>query len=53
MDYFQSLINTLKDFKKDGVTKSEALACLEFDSDEYPDQDELNEALEIVYGEEK
>lgn len=50
MNFYERVVETLNQFKKDGITKNDALSCLEFDSDEYPDAQVLNQALEKVYG---
>lgn len=47
---YTNLIKVLNNLKKNGVPKSEALDCLEFDSDEYPIMGLLNKALDEVYG---
>ena len=48
MDY-QSYLETFLELKEQGVPKDEALDCLEFDSDQYPDMDELKAALNEAY----
>lgn len=48
--YTSSYVETLNLLKANGVDKSQALDCLEFDSDQHPCPDELEEALNIVYG---
>lgn len=52
MSYFRAYVETLQSLKNDGVPRCDALGCLEFDSDFYPDQGELDAALEEVYGKE-
>jgi hypothetical protein len=47
---FRGIVESLRIFKKDGISKEEALDYLEFDSDEYPDPEMLEQALEIAYG---
>jgi hypothetical protein len=44
------VVEILKEFKSQGVSKEESLDLLEFDSDEYPDMETLYKAREIVYG---
>ncbi len=50
MGRVNNYVLAIKDLKEDGIKKQEALACLEFDSDDYPNPIELKQALEIVYG---
>ena len=44
------IVEWFQDLKAQGATKDEILDILEFDSDEYPDMELLEEAREIVYG---
>lgn len=46
----ENIIESLKYIKSGGVVKDDALSCLEFDSDEYPDMKMLKAALDEVYG---
>ena len=48
--WFESYVKTIQELKDAGVLKADALDCLEFDSDEYPDMGELKAALDKVYG---
>ncbi len=50
MNFYQRLIEIFIDFKKQGVSKSDADSLLEFDSDEYPDFKLIKRALDEVYG---
>ncbi len=45
------VIDWFRDLKKQGVSKDEILDVLEFDSDQYPNPDLLEQAKEIVYKE--
>lgn len=47
---FQSYVKTMELLKKQGVSKEEVLDVLEFDSDQYPDMNELKAARDHVYG---
>lgn len=47
---YKQYVDTIKGLKDSGVPKDQALDCLEFDSDEYPDMNELKLALNEVYG---
>lgn len=47
---YQSYVETMELLKKQGVTRDEVLDVLEFDSDEYPDKEELEAARDHVYG---
>lgn len=49
LDLFQCIV-WFTELKETGVTKDEILDVLEFDSDEYPDMNVLNEAKKIVFG---
>jgi hypothetical protein len=57
-DYFKAnccndlneVVSWFKRLKSNGVEKSEILDVLEFDSDQYPNFDNLEKAKEIVYG---
>ena len=51
MNFYKRVVQILTEMKKSGVAKGDALDCLEFDSDEYPDMNVLNRALNEVYGE--
>jgi hypothetical protein len=50
MSLYENYIKCIESLKQAGVPKSDALSCLEFDSDEYPDMKDLNKALDEVYG---
>lgn len=47
---FQSYCETMELLKAQGVSKEDVLDVLEFDSDQYPDMEELKAAREKVYG---
>ncbi len=49
-NFYNNVVKSFEIFKADGIPKSEALDCLEFDSDEYPDMDVLKQVLDEVYG---
>jgi len=45
----ESIIKSLEILKQQGVSEDEALDCLEFESDQYPDPKVLEIALKQVY----
>lgn len=47
---FKSYVETMEMLKSQGVTRDDVLDVLEFDSDEYPDHNELKAARDHVYG---
>ena len=49
-DIYFSYVKCIQSLKDSGIKKNDALNCLEFDSDEYPDMVVLKKALEAVYG---
>lgn len=50
---FNSFVRTMEHLKKLGVSRQEVLDVLEFDSDQYPDMEELKRARDQVYGKER
>ena len=50
MNYYEYYVKSLEKLKNSGVSYEDALSCLEFDSDEYPDMAVLKQALDEVYG---
>lgn len=51
MDY-EAFVSTMQTLKEQGVSRDEVLDVLEFDSDQYPDINELKAARDAVYGKE-
>lgn len=47
---YKSYVETITYLKNEGASKEDVLDLLEFDSDEYPDFNELKKAREEVYG---
>ena len=47
---FEAIFKTIKALKDQGVPYDEVLDALEFDSDQYPNPEELQEARDRVYG---
>lgn len=47
---YNMYVYTMEILKKQGVSKEEVLDVLEFDTDQYPDMEELRRAREYVYG---
>lgn len=49
---YQYYVETMQALKQQGVSREDVLDVLEFDSDQYPDMDELKAARDAVYGKE-
>lgn len=50
MNIYQGYVASIKALKEDGINYEEVLDYLEFDSDEYPEQRDLESARDEVYG---